>query len=301
MPNNTGHVRSSGLQANNSAIHQQVVQEVLKALENQRGAMQLAGRKFESKFGGKQGGDSVVVNVVGTPVIKDYTRGQSIVYDPTNSGTVKLYLTQSKYSAVQLDDLDDVELSVNLLAEYQMRMAEGFADTMNRFIVSDICASAIAVGHNVNMALDENNIIKGLIDFKQTFSSRLALKAGETLRIALPLEAQSLLEAHMYNKQTPQMVDDNKLSTPVSGYAPTIKLFESLEVTFDSTLTQNANGLYQCPAAVTGGYEFFAAMEPKTEKIRLQSTFADATRALAHYGGGVVYDAKLGCISATFS
>jgi hypothetical protein len=287
------------LEANNSAIHQNFLGQVLDVLKNKKGAMQLADRKFEKEFKGKKG-DSVVLTDLGSPAIKNYTRNQSIVYDTTNSASVKLYLSQSKYSAVALDDVDNAETAINIMAEYQMRMADGFADEMNRFVATSVCAAAIAVGHNVQMSLSTDNIVDSIIQFKQTFENRLALQGGRKLRIAVPLVAKSLFERHLYAKQSPQMVSDNKMTTGISGDTSTFKMFEDLEISFDSTL-EATNGVYQCPAVVEGGYAFFAALSPiKTEEIRLQSTFADGVRALAHYGGGIVYDAYVGCLQATF-
>lgn len=300
MPINTGHPTNSGTQANNSAIKQVNSGKILEALKQKTGAIELADREFEAKLAQKGQGDSITADVLGTPVLKPYTRGQTIVYDTTNSGTVKFPVTTAKYGAIQLDRIDEHQSSVPILSKYNQRFVNVLADDMNIHVATQVNAGAVAVGNVFTASVDRNNLIDTLLQFEQDFQDRLAfIEPGDKLTLAMPHTTKGLFKRHYYSKATPDMPEDG--SPKNLNVEDSIMLGPNFKVVFDSTLQRDVTGAYQCPATITGGYMFFNTIQETGEMIDLQTTFGKGLRVLSVYGGGVAYDAKVGMLRSTFS
>lgn len=237
-------------------------------------------------------GDSVNITSIADPTVSDYTPNGTINYESPQDAGQTLLVDQAKYFAVKIDDVDAAQAAGNMLTFMQGRGAYKTADATDQFVAGMYTSAAPANNIGTSGAPKTPGVYT--VANPADFYTQVILPLGVQLDqadvpddgnryIILPPWAIGLLE------QTGAFINfPNSAGGPpmvmANGWAGNCGRFRVMKSN-NVVNYSGSNWAIQSghPAAIT-----FADQVVKTEALRLQTTFADAVRALHVYGAKVV-------------
>jgi N4-gp56 family major capsid protein len=105
------------------------------------GQPEVCNREWEGEI--SEAGDTVHIQKVGNPEIKDYERGVDIDAPEEPDGTTNaLVVDQEKYFNVSIDDVNKAQANVSLLDRFGERAGIGMAQTIDAFVGAKMVAGA---------------------------------------------------------------------------------------------------------------------------------------------------------------
>ncbi len=121
----------------------------------------------------KQRGDTVQIRTVPDVTIRDYIKGQDLVYETPSSAAVELEINKAKYYAMRIDRIDEVQNDINLMDKWSDDAGKRLAisidtDILGNFYAdadSDNCgntAGAISGGYNLGSAASAISLHTGV-------------------------------------------------------------------------------------------------------------------------------------------
>lgn len=255
------------------------------------GSDMVINRDFEGEIA--NAGDSVNVTSIADPIVSTYTPNGTINYESPNDSGQTILIDQAKYFAVKVDDVDAAQAAGNMLTFMQGRGAYKVADTADQFIAGfyTSAAPANAVGSSASPKTPGVFTTANPADFYTQVIIPLGVKLDQAnvpdddggRYIVLPPWAIGLLAmtgafVNYPNTAggTPQVMQN--------GFTGRIGNFNVLK----SNNTVNYSGSNWAIQAGHKSAITFADQIVKTEALRLQTTFADAVRALHVYGAKVI-------------
>lgn len=237
-------------------------------------------------------GDSVNVTSIADPTVSSYTPNGTINYESPNDSGQTILIDQAKYFAVKVDDVDAAQAAGNMLKFMQGRGAYKVADTADQFVAGFYTSAAPAnsVGSSGSPKTPGVFSTANPADFYTQVILPLGVKLDQAnvpndgnRYIVLPPWAVGLLAMtgaflNFPNSAggVPQVMEN--------GFMGRVGRFNIL-MSNNAVNYSGSNWIIQAGhnTAIT-----FADQIVKTEALRLQTTFADAVRALHVYGGKVV-------------
>jgi hypothetical protein len=88
-------------------------------------------------------GDTVHINKIGDPTIKDYAPGEDMDAPEEPDGTTQtLVVDQHKYFNVMVDDVNEAQANVGLLDQFGKRAGRGMAGTIDRHVATKQAAAS---------------------------------------------------------------------------------------------------------------------------------------------------------------
>lgn len=241
------------------------------------------------------GGNQVIINQPATladSVIKDYTANATVTYEGIGIGSpVTLELEKTKSWAIKFDDLDAQIATLPVLSQSVNDYAYVLARTVDNDIRTAMFAQAsTAAWTGATLPMDAASKTENSVDvaaFTQLGLSRLHLqldllnvpRSGRWMIIG-PYTAAALQFIAM-DKVELLAVKDAK----INGMVGTFGGF-SFYVDPGATVTLSNENKTATEAFLVSTNEAFAFIDTirKTERLRLQNTFADAVRGLYQYG-----------------
>lgn len=247
-------------------------------------------REYEGEISGA--GDSVTITSIADPTVSDYTPNGTISYESPNDSGQTMLVDQAKYFATKVDDVDAAQAAGNMLKFMQGRGAYKTADATDQFVAGLYTGAAPtnAVGSSGSPKTPGVYSTTNPADFYTQVILPLGVKLDEAdvpddggrYIILSPWEI-GLLE------QTGAFINfPNSAGGPplvmANGWVGNCGRFKVLKSN-NTVNYSGSNWIVQAghPTAIT-----FADQIVKTEALRLQTTFADAVRALHVYGAKVV-------------
>jgi len=124
--------------------------QVLKAIAN---------TKHEGTI--KEYGDRVVVRTIPTGTIRDYVKGQDLVFEHLESTPVTLYIDHGKYYGDVVDSIDLYQSDLDLLNMFTTDYGEQMANSIDTHVLASIKAECDADNLDNTAGIDSTDILLG--------------------------------------------------------------------------------------------------------------------------------------------
>ena len=283
----------------------------------------LCTREFEGEI--KNAGDTVWVNGVGRVATNDYLVNDTQVdYQEATDGKVGINVEKAKYWAIKMEDIEQVQSKPAYVNEYTKEAAFALAKDVDRYLYTKFLAASTEAANDLGYAgggdLGLLSIGGGvefydhLVDIGVAMDDALAPDAGRFTIV--PSFAEGMIrkdDRFVANGQDSGnslkkggsigMLADIEIITMPRGYFGTALNGGSADG-LSAAAVRNLNSAhvgvgaleaagvapvddYRCIAGVRGSMAYVEQFA-KTEKLRLEKSFADAVRGLLLFGGGSI-------------
>lgn len=239
----------------------------------------LCNRDYEGDIA--QAGDTVHITTLVSPTIGDYVKGTTKI-DPAQLSTTDdtLVITESKYFAFEVDDIDARQTAGNVMPKAMTKAAEGLANDADQFI------SALYTG------IDAGNVISAMAitDGDKAYSALVQMRTIMTEKdipadgrwVVIPAWYTGLLLENAKFVANPALAQSGQnLLNGFVGRAAGFNIYESNGVPVIS-------GDDHAVLAGTNDAMTFAEQINKVEAYRPDDSFSDAVKGLYLYGAKLV-------------
>jgi hypothetical protein len=239
-----------------------------------------------------QEGDSVKINKVGNPSIKDYAPGEDMDPAEEPDGTTQtLIVDQHKYFNVAIDDVDKAQVNVALLDAFAKRAGVSLSQVIDAFVAATMSAAATinTVGTDakpIEVKADGTGDFTPYelaVELRRQLADQDAPMEDLWMAINADLESQFLLDE--------QYIDTATRTETRTGQIGEVAGFDILRTS--GVPSSAGSGETKVPnvkiLAGAGNYATtFANQITETEAYRPQLRFADAVKGLDVYGAKVL-------------
>ncbi|WP_372659918.1 phage major capsid protein [Amycolatopsis kentuckyensis] len=147
-----------------------------------------------------QQGDTVRINSVGRPTVKDYVPGQPIVREHLSDAQRVLTITEQKYFAFDVDDINQRQAQGNIIQPTMDEAAYALADTVDQYIAS--LYTQVAAANNlgtitVPIGTPTDCYDKILVPLGQRLNESNVPKVGRYVILPAWLESRLLLDPRL--------------------------------------------------------------------------------------------------------
>lgn len=250
-------------------------------------------RDYEGEI--SQAGDTVHITSFEDPTVKDYTRNGSIEWDLLTDATLPFTITQSKYFAFKVDDLDKRQALSGFVEEASRGASYGLASNTDAYVAAQMAAGVDASNQLGTVALavaTPAGAYDMLVDLRTRLTRSNVPSAGRF--VVVPPEVYSVL-----------LRDDRFIRVDQSGTSEGLRNGQvGRAAGFDVIEANDVPQVAGPPVAYTvlAGHAMattFADQISKTEAVRLQDTFADGVKGLHVFDAKVVRPTALASASVT--
>lgn len=242
---------------------------------------EIVNRQYEGEI--REAGDTVRVTTIGRPSIGTYVPNvTTIVPEKLNTGQRTMVIDQSKYWAFEIDDVDARQAKGDLITPSMSEAAYALADHIDQYVASFYTSipSAQILPDVTNFGADEE--AQGKKAYYTLVDLQVLMDENN-----IPTEGRYVVCPPWYRG----LIQKNPNFTRASEYGSTRVLFngEIGEVAGFRVLISNNNpkptaGTNFIQAGVAQAISFAEQLN-KTEAYRPESSFSDAMKGLALYGG----------------
>lgn len=226
-------------------------------------------------------GDTVHINTLADPTIKDYVKNVTVISPDTLATTDEtLVIDQTKYYAIEVDDVDKRQAKGELLTKGAARAAYQLKKTADTFVGARMVAGAGTVLTPMTVTASTADDVFGFVVEMKSALDNLDIPDEGRFLVAEP----DFVNALAYDKRftDASAYGSNRLIT--AGEAGSILGF---------TIKKSTNlpaGATTGTFAVAGTSQgmTFAQQIMKSEAYRPESSFSDAIKGLHLYGGKVI-------------
>lgn len=229
-------------------------------------------------------GDTVVINSVNTPTIGDYVPGTTTISpEPVKSESTILQITQSKYFAVEFDDIDAKQGIKGVLEEATRKAAQGLNDTAEQF-VAGLYTEA---GHTeVEASLTSANVLSTLLKAKtKLYEANVTDNTEVVLEVTPEVWQKMVLADIIYT------TDGKTLRSGV--YSPVLGM-----KVFISNNLKKTGAVNHCIMRTKEAIAF-AEQINKVKHYEPESGFTDAVKGLHLYGAKVIKPKEMAVLNLT--
>lgn len=249
----------------------------------------LVNHKYEKEV--KNKGDRVVIYQAGNVDLKDYVKGQDMVFDSPDGNKVEVVLDQQKYYAFQLEDIDVKQSEIKGLGE--MYVARGQQE--NTMAKDSFISTKIWDGIH-----GDNLLTTG------SFTKDNAYNVLTRLMARLHWAGAIKSNGKGFDGKNPWLVVDPDLFGVILEAPQTTKATDAGDKTtregtvaklagFDIKVSNNSDPKAKTRKLIAGTTEAFAYVDQisKTQVSRAEKRFATNYSALYLFGGDVIQDKAL--------
>lgn len=238
-------------------------------------------RDYEGEISGA--GDSVTINSVGRPTVGNYVPGSTtITPERLTTAARKLTITESKYFAFEVDDVDARQAKGNIMPEGMQEAAYALADVADQFVEALIRSSVIADNAlgtvNLAAANPEDAYDDLLISLGVALDEKDIPKEGRYAIVPPWVHGRLLRDSRFVSFGTDQ--NRQTLTNGIVGAAAGFQI--SVSNNLPIVTGDDYSVLAGHPMATT-----YAEQINKTEAYRPENGFADAVKGLHLYGAKV--------------
>lgn len=251
----------------------------------------------------QQGGDTVRITMVGDPTIGNYTKDTNMAAPETlTDAQSALTITEQKYFNFQVDQIDQVQGNVAVIAEGIDRAAYKLAKTADSFIAGKYTEMSAAAGnvlgtdasaYVVGTASGDKNAYSCLVDLSVILDENDVPEDGRWVVVPAWYYGLLLKDDRFTKSGTPQG-DLVKANGSVGKDVPGLMVLKSNQV------PNTSGALYKIIAGHGIGWSFAEQIPPSTVKeYEPELRFAKAYKGLHLYGGKVVRPQLFGTLTAS--
>ncbi|AXA97592.1 P22 coat protein - protein 5 domain protein [Microbacterium sp. PM5] len=250
---------------------------LLVALRKQLVYTAFCNRDYEGEIA--EAGDTVRITSVGRPTIGNYVPGQTVISPETVADTQRtLVIDQSKFFAVQIDDVDKRQAKGGIMEQLKDEAGYALADVIDQYIASfftSIQAANQLGSKTVSIATPTQAYDNVLVPLKVQLDKANVATQGRSVAITPDLHGVLLRD--------PRFIKVNESGTSEGLRNGMV----GRAAGFDILITNNAPNTTGQEFAIIAGNDraiTFAEQINKTEAYRPQSSFSDAVKGLMLYG-----------------
>lgn len=257
------------------------------AMDKAHIASNLVNTDYEGEI--KNKGDKVKINSIGNITIRDYTKSQNITVDDLDTTDDTLEITEAKYFAFKVDDVDAVQAAGDLVDAAMGRAAYGLADASDAYILGVIAAAGIAnpnvIGSDTApVELSATNVYQKIVEMRTAMDKANVPTVGRQLVVTPEVYALLLLDERFTK------VDGVAVDTIKNGFVGRVAgfdVYESNNVTKVTKQVSDQNVVSNVITASVPQATTYAEQIVKTEAYRPEGGFKDAVKGLHVYGAKV--------------
>ena len=253
----------------------------------------LVNRDYEGDI--KQQGDTVKINQIADITVRDYKKGTDITIDDVDGTPTTLRISQDKYFAFKVEDLDAAQANVNLVDAAMARASYNMRDVVDQYIAGFHTAAGVTDGlGNDATPLSITSATKAyesLVDLKGALDDANVPADGRFVVVPSQFYGYMLKDSRFVAAGTTKT--DTVLANGYIGQAAGFQIYQSNNV-------PNTDGAAYKVLAGTRAAISFAQQLTGTEALRMERAFSDMVRGHLVYGAAVVQPKALACMTANF-
>jgi N4-gp56 family major capsid protein len=245
----------------------------------------MVNRDYEGEI--SQAGDTVRITSIGDPTVSDYVPNSTVISpEELTDAQRTMVIDQAKYFAFRVDDVDARQARGNVMPEAMTRAAYKLADTIDQYVAGFYTAVVAAntlgsTGSPIDIHTTPTDAYdKVLVPLRTKLTKANVPTEGRFITVSPEFTAALLLD--------PRFIKANEAgdggAARLNGYVGRAAGFQITE----SNNTPNPSSDTQVITAGTQAAVSFAEQINKTEAYRPESSFSDAVKGLALYGGKLV-------------
>ena len=253
----------------------------------------LVNRDYEGDI--RQQGDTVKINQIADITVRDYKKGTDITIDDVDGTPTTLTISQDKYFAFKVEDVDAAQANVNLVDAAMARASYAMRDVVDQYIASFYASAGVTTGlGNDTTPLSITSATKAyesLVDMKGALDDANVPADGRFVVVPSQFYGFMLKDSRFVAAGTTKT--DNVLANGYIGTAAGFQIYQSNNV-------PNTKGAQYKILAGTRAAISFAQQITSTEALRMEKAFSDMVRGQLVYGAAVVQPKALACMTANF-
>ena len=232
-------------------------------------------------------GDTVHINRPAAVTVGTYTPNSDITIQDADGSQTDLDIDQSKYFALQVDDVYKVQSNVGLLQTYTEDAAYQTQRVVDAFILSQY-TEAHASNVIERTVLSASNIFGKIAQAAENLSNNDVPDDGRFLVLS-PTEIRYLGTSSEFTAAS--VLGDQTKKRGFKGMCMGFEVYESTNLTTatDASSFSIRHCIYGHPSAVT-----FAMQHAQVENARMEKRFAWLVKGLLLYGAAAVKPEALG-------
>lgn len=253
----------------------------------------LVNRDYEGDI--RQQGDTVKINQIADITVRDYKKGTDITIDDVDGTPTTLTISQDKYFAFKVEDVDAAQANVNLVDAAMARASYAMRDVVDQYIASFHASAGVTDGlGNDTTPLSITSATKAyesLVDMKGALDDANVPADGRFVVVPSQFYGFMLKDSRFVAAGTTKT--DSVLANGYIGTAAGFQIYQSNNV-------PNTKGAQYKILAGTRAAISFAQQITSTEALRMEKAFSDMVRGQLVYGAAVVQPKALACMTANF-
>lgn len=239
-------------------------------------------------------GDTVKITRLVDPVVRDYVPNQTVINpDALTTDDQELKIDQSKYYAIEIDDVDKRQVKGELLSKGAQRAAYRMRVLADTYIGSRMVQGAGTILEPRTIAVaDPDELYAIFIDLKNAFDG-MDVPDDNRWIAADPAQTNMLL-------WDPRFTSAEKYGSNTALLNGEVGRIAGFSIKKSTNMPQGATADSKFMIAGQGNNGMtFAQQVNKTEAYRPESSFSDAIKGLHVYGGKVIQPEYLAAVQVT--
>lgn len=248
-------------------------------------------RDYEGEIANE--GDTVHINSIDRPTIRDYTEHGTITWEQLSDTDRSLVIDQADYFAFKVDDIEKRQAIAGFVAQAAEEAGIGMVEETDEYVSGVMVAAVDGTANDVGaytVDISDNTGWGLLVALRSKLNLANVPRAGRWVVIPDAVSAAVI--------QDPRFVDASSAASDATlregeiGRAAGFRVFES------NTVPEPTSGTYH----VIAGHRMattFAEQINQVETIRLENQFGDGVRGLHLYGAKVTRPEALALASVT--
>ena len=236
-------------------------------------------------------GDRVKINELGPISIGNYTKNStSISYQELDDASQLLEISQAKYFAFKIDDVDKAQTSPKLLQPAINSAVYAIRDTVDQYLATmhtDAGITANLGDSTTPIEINSSNVAEYIIKIGRLLDDNNVPRDGQRFIVIPPFMLEDLVLADVVKSTDNVQTLANGLVTQYAGF--NIRVSNNVV----NTASKKYKVLAGHPIACT-----FASQAGKIESGRLEDSFHDYVRGLYLYGMKIIRPDALACLTA---
>lgn len=250
----------------------------------------------------KKHGDKVIIRTSPGAVIRNYTRGQDLVYDTPDGGKIELVIDQGKYYAATIDDVSAAQQDIKVMDKWAVEASEQMKIAIDTDVLAQVYSSAHAqnkganagrISQNINLGtagaavgLTKENIVDFLVDIGLVMDEQNIPESGRY--IVLPAWAIALIKKSELKDASLTGDGTSILRNGRVGMVDRLTIY--LSNLLPRAAGTGGQAAIQCTHVIAGTSKAltFATQMTAMETLRHPTKFGDLTRGLQVYGFEVI-------------
>jgi hypothetical protein len=250
--------------------------------------------------------DKVIIRQIPDITIRDYSKGQNLVYEQPESENVELLIDKGHYWAIRMDDVDKVQADIEWISKFSMDASEQLKIKVDTTVLGSIYADVASTNKGLTagrksaslnlgvtgtpLAIDKTNVLDYIVDCGTALDENNIPETGRWI----------IMPPAMIGTIKKSDIKDASLAGDGTSVLRNgrVGMIDRFEIYSSNLLTSATDGGKTCFNMVFGHNKGLAFAEQipkgKIERLRAESSFGELVRGLCVYGFKVVYPAALG-------